>query len=113
MPDNVVRPRGLLKFIKAHKRVVFTPREMENIINSIEHARYSKSFKMRKEHVDNLKANKNKKSKGSTQYKSENLICPRCGNDLVIRTAKRGQNVGNQFYGCKSYPRCKYTRKLN
>ena len=111
MPDNVVRLRGLLKFIKTHKRVVLTSREMENIIDSIEHARFSKSFKTRKEHVDNLK--KNRESKGSAQYKSENLICPRCGNNLVIRTAKRGQNVGNQFYGCKSYPRCKYTRKLD
>ena len=113
MPDNVVRPRGLLKFIKAHKRVVFTPGEMENIIESIEHARFSKTFKTRKEHVDNLKSRKNKESKGSAQYKSENLICPQCGNTLVIRTAKRGQNIGNQFYGCKSYPKCRYTRKLD
>jgi predicted RNA-binding Zn-ribbon protein involved in translation (DUF1610 family) len=110
MPDNVVRPRGLLQFIKAHDRVVFTPREMENIIDGIEHARFSKSFKTHKEHVENLKANKNK---DSTQYKYENLTCPQCGNDLVVRTAKRGQNIGNQFYGCKSYPRCKYTRKLD
>ena len=110
MPDNVVRPRGLLKFIKTHKRIVFTPEEMEKIIDSIEHTRFSKTFKTRREHVDNLKRRKNKESKGSAQYKSENLICPRCGNNLVIRTAKRGQNVGNQFYGCKSYSRCKYTR---
>jgi len=112
MPDNVVRPRGLIKFIKAHNSVAFTPGEMADIIDSIEHTRYSKSFKTRREHVDNLKANKNEESKGSTKHKSENLICPRCGNDLVIRTAKRGQNIGNQFYGCKSYPRCKHTRKI-
>ncbi len=109
MPDNVVRPRGLLKFIKAHKRVVFTPREMENIIDSIKHARFSKSFKTRREHVDNLKR---KNYKGSTQYKSETLICPQCGNTLAVRTAKRGQNIGNQFYGCKSYPKCRYTSKI-
>ena len=111
MPDNVVRPRGLLKFIKAHKRVIFTPEEMENIIDSIEHTRFSKTFKTHREHVNNLKNKKNKESKGSTQYKTENLICPRCGNKLVIRTTKSGQNKGNQFYGCKSYPRCKYTSK--
>ncbi len=110
MPDNVVRPRDLLKFIKTHKRVVFTPREMENIIDSIEHARFSKTFKTRREHVDNLKS---KQFKYSTSHKNKNLICPRCGNTLVVRTAKRGQNIGNQFYGCKSYPKCRYTRKLD
>ena len=113
MPDNVVRPRGLLKFIKTHKRVVLTSREMENIIDSIKHARFSKSFKTRREHANSLKDKKNKESKGSAQYKSETLICPRCGNTLVVRTAKRGQNAGNQFYGCKSYPKCRYTRKLD
>ena len=112
MPDNVVRPRSLIKFIKAHNSIIFTPGEMVDIIDSIEHTKYSKSFKTRREHVNNLKANKNEGSAGSTQYKTENLICPRCGNDLIIRTAKRGQNIGNQFYGCKSYPQCKYTRKI-
>lgn len=83
---------------------------MENIIDSIEHARFSKSFKTHREHVDNLK---NKNSKGSTPYKNEDLVCPRCGNNLVIRTAQKGQNTGNKFYGCKSYPKCRYTRKLD
>ena len=55
-----------------------TSREMENIIDNIEHARFSKSFKTRKEHVDNLKEKKNRESKGSAQYKAENLICPQC-----------------------------------
>ncbi len=65
MPDNVVRPRGLLKFIKTHKRVIFTPREMENIIDSIEHTRFSKGFKTYREHVDNLRT---KNSKHLTPY---------------------------------------------
>ena len=40
--------------------------------------------------------------------KSSSLICPRCGNVLVERTAKRGIYAGNKFYGCSNYPRCKY-----
>ena len=38
--------------------------------------------------------------------------CPRCGGNLVIRTAKKGSNVGRQFYGCSNYPKCKYTRNI-
>lgn len=37
------------------------------------------------------------------------MHCPRCGNGLVLRTAKKGANVGNQFYGCSSFPKCRYT----
>ena len=39
-------------------------------------------------------------------------ICPRCGSPLVLRTAKRGVNVGNQFYGCSAFPRCRYIENL-
>lgn len=38
--------------------------------------------------------------------------CPWCGGKLVIRTAKKGQNTGKQFYGCSNYPKCKYTRNI-
>lgn len=40
------------------------------------------------------------------------LKCPNCGKQLMIRTAKKGSNVGEKFYGCSGYPNCKYTRKM-
>ncbi len=43
---------------------------------------------------------------------NEDLICPNCGGNLVIRTAKRGANIGSKFYGCSNYPNCKYTRDI-
>lgn len=38
--------------------------------------------------------------------------CPFCGKRMVKRTARRGSNAGNQFWGCSSYPHCKGTRNL-
>lgn len=38
----------------------------------------------------------------------ESRICPRCGNPLVLRTAKKGENVGNTFWGCSAFPKCRY-----
>jgi len=35
--------------------------------------------------------------------------CPKCGSPMVIRTAKRGGNAGNSFWGCSQYPVCKGT----
>ncbi len=39
--------------------------------------------------------------------------CPWCGANLVVRTAKKGPNPGNQFYGCSNYPKCRYTRNIH
>lgn len=39
-------------------------------------------------------------------------VCPRCGADLVERTAKSGPNAGSRFLGCSRYPECRYTRNI-
>lgn len=33
--------------------------------------------------------------------------CPKCGSEMVLRTAKSGPNAGNQFWGCSNYPQCR------
>jgi restriction system protein len=37
--------------------------------------------------------------------------CPKCGSEMVLRTARKGSHAGSQFYGCSSYPACRGTRK--
>lgn len=39
-------------------------------------------------------------------------LCPKCGAKLVIRTAQKGANAGKQFYGCSSFPKCKFTLNI-
>ena len=36
--------------------------------------------------------------------------CPKCGSPMVLRTARRGRNAGNSFWGCSDYPNCSGTR---
>lgn len=36
--------------------------------------------------------------------------CPVCQSAMTKRTAKRGTNSGNEFWGCTQYPACKGTR---
>lgn len=38
--------------------------------------------------------------------------CPSCQSAMVRRTARRGYNAGNQFWGCSRYPGCKGTRSI-
>jgi len=35
--------------------------------------------------------------------------CPKCGSQMVLRTATKGPGSGEQFWGCTAYPRCRYT----
>lgn len=41
---------------------------------------------------------------------TNNPQCPRCGSPMVLRTARRGANAGEQFWGCSTYPKCQGTQ---
>ena len=58
-------------------------------------------------HVQKLHA-----SQGDRKEREARGVCPRCGADLVERTAKNGHNRGAKFLGCSRYPECHYTRNI-
>ena len=67
-------------------------------------------------HIDRINA---KYNKTETDNKPEgiaeqniSLKCPRCHGTLVLRTAKKGANAGNSFYGCSNYPKCRYVQNI-
>ena len=33
--------------------------------------------------------------------------CPKCGEQMVLRTARQGAQTGKQFFGCPNYPKCR------
>jgi len=35
--------------------------------------------------------------------------CPKCNEAMVLRTATKGLNAGSKFWGCSTYPRCRFT----
>jgi restriction system protein len=38
--------------------------------------------------------------------------CPRCGHEMVLRTAQQGPRAGSRFWGCSKYPGCRGTVNL-
>ncbi|HRE19361.1 MAG TPA: topoisomerase DNA-binding C4 zinc finger domain-containing protein [Rhodocyclaceae bacterium] len=38
--------------------------------------------------------------------------CPTCSKPMLKRTAKRGANAGEEFWGCSAYPACRGTRQI-
>lgn len=44
----------------------------------------------------------------STDYSEEKqVLCPKCGAPMVLRTVKKGNRAGEKFYGCSTYPKCR------
>lgn len=38
--------------------------------------------------------------------------CPKCGIPMVKRVAKKGDNIGEEFWGCPNFPRCRQVKEI-
>ena len=47
------------------------------------------------------------KNEQPEQVQDTSPRCPKCGSEMVLRTAKRGDNQGGKFWGCSKYPECR------
>ena len=57
-------------------------------------------------------AERNRKRNGDQTDPSDRTdatipACPKCGKPMTLRTAQKGKQAGNQFWGCSGYPECK------
>lgn len=125
MPDNVMN-RGLIRHIKGKTTQVLTPAEVTRVVETIQQGRLAANWQTHRQHVAQLKAHHNESPRKQLSAKAvpdekraapspfttqqlgdQHPTCPRCGNAMVLRTASRGENRGNQFWGCSGYPTCR------
>ena len=99
MPSTVTNIKGVIKYIRSKTDPVISDAQVSTIVQKIENGRLSRSLKTHAGHTKHVKQlAKNKKS---------NPRCPRCNSPMVLREAKRGQNIGKQFWGCSQFPKCR------
>jgi four helix bundle suffix protein len=46
------------------------------------------------------------------QPEQKTPVCPKCGEPMALRTARKGTNAGAQFWGCCRYPKCNGLRPV-
>lgn len=97
LPDNVIKS-GLGRYIKQFKDRILSPQEIERIAGKLER-HVSESSLTTGDHVRSLR-----------ERHSSITVCPKCGSNLIERTARTGPNVGSKFLGCENYPRCRFTK---
>lgn len=61
---------------------------------------------------------KNKSNKAIDQQpvpdrQTSEVLCPECGSKMKLKTAQKGFNAGNKFWGCSCYPQCRGTRQFS
>lgn len=101
MPANVTHTFDCIRYIKSKKAILFTDEQVTEIILAIANVRLERSFKTNKEHIAHVKE--------IVKLKKDVQICPECGSAMILRTARQGQQRGNKFWGCSSFPKCKTT----
>jgi len=106
MPENIVYAGGYIRFIKSKTQPILSDRDVLKICSTIKSGRLRPSIKTHINHVQHVKAVIEEK-----QRKDANS-CPKCGKPMILRTAQRGTNEGNQFWGCSGFPICKTVKQI-
>ena len=92
----------------------FLKRNQENRKNYIEkYEELTKEIELEKGNTSKVEELKDNSTEESSLKETEmRLICPKCGKQLFLRTARRGANAGRQFYGCSNFPKCRFIMNI-
>lgn len=101
MPTNVL-DRGYSSYIKSKTRQLLSTEEVDKIYSSLKSGKIKNSSATKQQHINSLK-----------ERFSSTTTCPKCGSSLILRTAKKGKNIGAKFYGCTAFPKCRFTKPIN
>ena len=97
MPENVTVGPGGAHYIRSFKAHVLSETQVAEVCEAIESKRMERSWETNRQHVRNVRR------EGPPAARR----CPRCGRKMVLRTARKGQSAGKQFWGCEGYPACR------
>ncbi|MBC8663996.1 NERD domain-containing protein [Vibrio parahaemolyticus] len=105
MPPNVTYARGSIRYIQQFNDVVFSDNDYAWLTESINR------LKLKRGVITDLKHRKHVKEVVASKVSSNE--CPRCGSEMVLRETKRGENIGKQFWGCSTFPKCRAVKQFN
>lgn len=119
MPENVL-DKGYTSYIKSKADVLFSDEEVDELVEAIQTGKLPRTWATRKQHIASLQERHAKPEVKHPEAmthavvsKNEDPSCPLCSSPMVRRSAKRGANAGNEFWGCSRYPGCKGIVALN
>lgn len=106
MPENVL-DKGYSSYIKNKTAVYFSDDEVGYIVEAIQTGRLPRAWSTHRQHVSSLNGRHSKPITTEWGSESGKQTCPKCGSEMLKRSAKSGTNVGKEFLGCTQFPRCR------
>lgn len=100
VPPNVLKT-GLAEYIKSKRLVLFDDADVKWIVAALKHSMLPRTWTTHRRHVAWLK-----------ERFDSTTTCAKCGNPMILRTARSGGYAGSHFYGCTNYPACRYIKRL-
>jgi restriction system protein len=114
LPPHAGYAGKMIRYIREQQSVIIRKEQVPEIVEAIQEWVKSSGVSNR-EHIENARARirekRRKKRLQASGIHAEEIasrLCPWCGSDLTLRTAKTGVMSGTQFVGCTQFPRCKY-----
>lgn len=105
MPANVTYASGCLSYIRSCSIERLSQKQVTEVITQIESGRLERGFNTNQAHRTHVKA--------IIKQKTDKKRCIRCGSEMVLRKAKKGQHAGTSFWGCSNFPKCSAVEKIN
>ena len=104
VPSNVTKGIDCIRYIKEMDVELLSDDDVARINSEIQSKKLASTIKTHREHVASLKK----------RHQSEDAAteCPRCKVELVRRERKKGAQAGTFFWGCSSFPKCRFTREI-
>ena len=91
--DKIIKHDQLINHLKklqeTNTSVLLSEQEMRSIAETLLSSHQEKSFVP------------------AADYRFTVPLCPKCNVPMVRRTAKKGANQGNEFFGCPNFPKCR------
>ena len=103
LPDRVVTADQFIDYIGRFKTRVLKAAEIRKLVKRLENTRLQPTLITRYRHIRQLQR---RHRTGAV------CSCPGCGSAMVLRTARRGSQAGQRFWGCSTYPKCRTVRKI-
>ena len=98
-PSNVINS-GLSSYIKQYKAPRLSCERINDITEKLNKITLESPITI-EEHLKSLEERHN-----------SSTICPRCGSNLIEKTARQGYRIGSKFLSCTDYPICRFIRNI-
>lgn len=99
LPDNVLKVNGCVNYVRGFDDVILTQAQCNQVLKKLSEVRHKPGVMTDIKHQRHVKT--------VVMNKQSVKRCNRCGSEMVLREARRGHHIGQSFWACSTFPKCR------